>query len=101
MGSREKNNTAAGSKMEAVDVEETVGNILTILSQQLLLNFPLNCQRLQDEIGEKVAAGKPIDMLLPAFPCKSINKVRTDNMGSRGSDRGIRIFSSSFLVRKS
>ena len=50
--------------------------IVSILGNQLLLNFPLNKERLEKEIGDKVAADRPIDMLLPAFPCKSINMVR-------------------------
>ena len=54
---------------------DTVDRILEVLGGQLLLNPTLNSDRLRSEIGQKVAAGQKIDMLLPAFPCKSINKV--------------------------
>ena len=50
--------------------------VVSILGEQLLLNFPQNKKRLEREIREKMAVRRPIDMLLPAFPCKSLNMVR-------------------------
>ncbi len=67
------NDYDSGGAMPAAFIAE---QIVSVLGEQLLLNFPLNKERLEREIGDKVAAGRPIDMLLPAFPCKSINMVR-------------------------
>ncbi len=57
--------------------------VISVLGEQLLLNFPLNKEWFQREIGEQIAAGRPIDMLLPAFPCKSINMVRSGDNESQ------------------
>ncbi len=64
-----------GGGDEAPNNSDTVESILKILADQILIGFPLNAARLRREVGAKVADGKPVEMLLPAFPCKSINKV--------------------------
>ncbi len=61
---------------ESPAVSATTEQILSILASKLLLNYPLNRRRMETTIGQKIVAGRPINMFLPAFPCKSINNVR-------------------------
>ncbi len=73
----EATSSVAAAAVEVSAVASVTEQIVSVLAGQLLLNYPLNKARLEQEIGDKVAAKRPIDMLLPAFPCKSINTVIT------------------------